>query len=71
VEVRVRLGEGVQVRNRFDGDWVQGFEVAEVQEGGNGTRFRLRRQSDGWILPALFSDDEIRVGDRRSRRRRP
>jgi hypothetical protein len=71
VEVKVRLGEGVQVRNRFEGDWVQGFEVAEVEEDGDGTRFRLRRSSDGVVLPALFSAADLRVGDRHPRRLLP
>jgi hypothetical protein len=50
----------VEVRNRFDGNWVEGFEVAEIEEKDNVRRFRLRRQSDGAILPALFPEAEIR-----------
>lgn len=61
----MRLGEGVQVRNRFDGNWVQGFEVAEVEEVDHETQFRLRRRSDGVVLPALFSETEVREGELR------
>jgi hypothetical protein len=53
-------GEGVQVRNRFDGNWVQGFEVAEVTETGHERQFRIRRRSDGAILPALFPEADVR-----------
>jgi hypothetical protein len=59
----VRPGEGVQVRNRFDGHWVHGFEVAEVREHADeATRFRLRRRSDGALLPSWFDEDEVREG---------
>ena len=62
-------GEGVQVRNRFDGDWVQGFEVAEIEEKDDERQFRIRRRSDGAILPALFPEADVRQGERGSPRR--
>jgi hypothetical protein len=46
----------VEVRNRFDGSWTKGFEVAEVTETG----YRIRRSSDASILPAEFTTDEVR-----------
>lgn len=61
----MRPGEGVQVRNRFEGDWVRGFEVAEVHEQDQEMLFRLRRQSDGAVLPSLFSEADVREGDLR------
>jgi len=69
----VRQGEGVQVRNRFDGNWVQGFEVADVEDGdGDDERlFRLRRRSDGAVLPELFRETDVREGDRRTPRSLP
>jgi hypothetical protein len=59
-------GEGVQVRNRFDGNWVQGFEVAEVTETEHELQFRIRRRSDGAILPALFPEADVRRGEHRT-----
>jgi hypothetical protein len=61
----MRPGEGVQVRNRFDGHWVRGFEVAEVHERDHEMVFRLRRRSDGAVLPSLFSAEDVREGDLR------
>jgi hypothetical protein len=61
----VRPGEGVQVRNRFDGHWVRGFEVAEIHEQNHEMLFRLRRRSDGAVLPSLFSEADVREGDLR------
>ena len=55
----MRQGEGVQVRNRFDGNWVHGFEVADVEDGDDERLFRLRRRSDGVVLPALFSETDL------------
>lgn len=50
----------VEVRNRFDGTWSPGFEVTEiVLTAGEEPRFRLRRMSDGYVLPALFLTDEL------------
>lgn len=52
-------GAAVSVRSRFEGSWVRGFEVAEVLDTATGTCFRLRRTSDGAVLPALFGTDEV------------
>jgi hypothetical protein len=49
-------GTPVDVRNRYQGTWVRGFEVAEFAEGG----YRIRRLSDGSILSDLFSRDDVR-----------
>lgn len=49
-------GTHVEVRNRFDQRWARGFRVAEVVPGG----YRIRRESDGSVLPVVFSADEIR-----------
>ena len=65
-EVEVELGiraatsTRVDVRSRFDGSWVPGFEVAEVRELEAGRLFRLRRCSDGLLLPTHFGPEEVR-----------
>jgi len=46
----------VEVRRRFDAAWARGFEVAEVNDQG----VMVRRLSDGEVLPATFSPDDIR-----------
>ncbi|MEL7207602.1 MAG: hypothetical protein AAGK32_05125 [Actinomycetota bacterium] len=52
----------VEVRNNFDGAWAKGFEVAEVTELG----YRIRRSSDGAVLPAEFTPDQVRKERSRS-----
>lgn len=53
--------ESVEVRSKFQHDhWARGFEVAEVVRRQEQEFFRLRRRSDGVILPALFPADDIR-----------
>ena len=47
----------VEVRNRYDGQWVGGFQV--VEEGPSG--YRLRRLSDGAVLPEQFPTDAVRL----------
>ncbi|MFN8035580.1 MAG: hypothetical protein U0V73_06580 [Acidimicrobiia bacterium] len=61
-------GTRVEVRSRFEQAWARGFDVAEVvwEVGREGPRYRLRRRSDGSILPALFDDDDVREEKRRS-----
>jgi hypothetical protein len=49
-------GTKVDVRNRFQGTWVRGFEVAEV----TGEGYRIRRMSDGSTLGDVFSRDDVR-----------
>ena len=49
-------GTKVEVRSRFDQSWSRGFEVAEHTEHG----YRIKRLSDGMVLPIEFSDDDVR-----------
>jgi hypothetical protein len=44
------------VRNRFDGAWVAGFELAGVKEQA----YEVRRRSDHVLLPARFDESELR-----------
>jgi hypothetical protein len=50
-------GTPVDVRSRYVGSWSRGFEVAEIV----GESYRVRRLSDGRVLPAEFSCDDVRV----------
>ena len=58
--VLLSTGDLVQVQNRFDGSWCSGFEVAEVLSGVGRRRYRIRRVSDGAVLPTLFVGDALR-----------
>ena len=49
-------GTKVEVRNGFDGRWSKGFEILDA----NGEGYRLRRLSDGSVLPRTFGDDLVR-----------
>jgi hypothetical protein len=50
-------GTRVEVRNRFDGSWAQGFVVASADDDGG---YRLTRVSDGAALPATFEPADVR-----------
>jgi hypothetical protein len=56
----VEAGSRIEVRARFDQRWARGFEVAEVVREGESERYRVRRRSDGSILPVLFVNDDVR-----------
>jgi hypothetical protein len=62
-ESAIQPGSSVDVRSRFDGAWCGGFAIAEVVifvEGEDASpRYRLRRQSDGAVLPKLFTPHEV------------
>lgn len=67
VEVlELALGTPVEVRRRFDQEWARGFEVADAvaTEGG----YRLRRRSDGAVLPVVFPADDVRQSHARPAR---
>lgn len=55
---RVDLDPGtrVEVRTGFDRSWSNGFEIHSTAEDG----YRVRRRTDGHLLPATFADDDIR-----------
>lgn len=55
-------GDKVEVRRRFDAQWARGFEVVEHTDTG----FRVRRVSDGEVLPAEFAEDDVREARRRA-----
>ena len=52
----LNIGTDVEVRNHFCSSWSRGFEVAETTNDG----YRLRRQSDRYVLPAEFTASEVR-----------
>jgi hypothetical protein len=56
----------VEVRSRFDQAWARGFEVAEQVPGLAEPSYRVRRRSDGSVLPVLFGGDEVREERRRN-----
>jgi hypothetical protein len=49
-------GTRVEVQQRFDRSWTRGFEVAEVVNRS----YRLRRFSDGAVLPYDFATSAVR-----------
>ena len=51
------VGTKVYVRNRFLGDWITGFKVAEVLGDG----YRIRRLLDDHVFPDVFAFDDVRL----------
>jgi hypothetical protein len=50
----------VAVRTRFLGTWAPGFEVVEpVLDDDSIIGYRVRRLSDGEVLPSWFSVNEV------------
>jgi hypothetical protein len=58
-------GTRVQVRNRFDGGWSPSpFEIAEaIDHTPTAPTYRLRRLSDGVVLPTDFISEDVRSAD--------
>jgi hypothetical protein len=54
--VTLRPGSRVEVRTAFDRTWAKGFEVAAVTDDG----YRLRRLSDGSLLPVTMAPEHVR-----------
>jgi hypothetical protein len=56
----IELGAAVEVRARFDGRWCPGFEVADrIDDDSAAVAYRLRRRSDGTILPVPFAARDV------------
>ncbi len=53
---RLQPGRRVEVRSRFERSWARGFEVAEATADG----YRIRRLSDGAVLPVVFDAQDVR-----------
>ena len=63
----VHPGTRVEVRSRFDRRWARGFEVAELLAPASAAadhRYRIRRRSDGSVLPTEFDAEEVRTEKR-------
>jgi hypothetical protein len=58
-----RKGLRVRVRNRFTRSWSSGFEVEGHAASGRGSRYWIRRHSDGSTLPSAFDEDEVAPED--------
>ena len=54
-------GANIALRSRYNGAWVDGFEIAEIDLSGQDARLQVRRKLDGAILPVAFAADEIRL----------
>jgi hypothetical protein len=55
----MRTHHPVEVRNRFDGEWNEGFQIIEERPSG----YRLQRLSDGAVLPEEFPTQDVREAD--------
>jgi hypothetical protein len=55
-------GDKVEVRSRFNAQWARGFEVVDVTDNG----VRVRRASDGEVLPVEFREDDVRRARKRA-----
>jgi len=61
--VDLHEGTRVEVHSSFNDTWAVGFEIAEVVRGG----YRVRRISDGTLLPGHTSTTDLRLAvNRRS-----
>lgn len=52
----MEVGQQVEVHTKFNDSWSPGFEIAEVVSGG----YRVRRGSDGMVLPDFTSESDLR-----------
>ena len=54
------------MQSRFEQAWARCFEIAEQVPEGDTFRYKVRRRSDGSVLPVLFSDHEVREERRKN-----
>lgn len=63
----MKIGTKVEVRSRFDGSWSGGFslESEERDEDGKLSGRKVRRLSDGMVLPMVFDVRDVRQAEDR------
>jgi hypothetical protein len=52
----VEVGDQVEVHSKYSDSWVSGFEVVEITLEA----YRVRRVSDGSLLPDYTSESDLR-----------
>ena len=55
----MQIGDRVEVHTRYNDSWTAGFEIAEIIPEG----YRVRRVSDGTLLPGTTSAADLRSAD--------
>ncbi len=61
----MEIGTRVEVRSSLERKWARGFEIAD-RVGDEPTGYRIRRRSDGSVLPVVFGADDVREERRRN-----
>ena len=56
----MRPGDEIEVQSRFEGSWVRGFEVADIETDEPAPLVVIRRRSDGEVLPVRFPLSAVR-----------
>src|SRR5438874_1226124 len=56
----MRPGQEIEVRSRFEGSWVRGFEVVQIETDEPAPSVLVRRRSDGEVLPVRFPLSAVR-----------
>jgi hypothetical protein len=64
-QILLPVGQEIEVRCHFNCSWVRGFVVADVVVEDGQTLYRIKRSSDGAVLPALFPEGYVRDGETR------
>jgi hypothetical protein len=54
---QLHIGDQVDVHTNFSDSWVAGFEIASLMADG----YRVRRNSDGSLLPGPTSEQDLRA----------
>lgn len=55
---------GTEVWCRYQDRWIGGFEIADTVDNGSELHYRIRRRTDGYVLPSLFSPENVRAAKR-------
>ena len=57
ITTRLKPGTPVEISTRLRGNWAAGFAIVAV----DGDRYRVRRTSDGTVLPVDFDARRVRA----------
>lgn len=57
----MKAGTKIEVRSQLDQSWAKGFVIeAVIDRENNDPEYKVRRLSDGMLLPRTFTQTEVR-----------
>jgi hypothetical protein len=66
-EISLKIGDKVEIKNKFDGDWSRGYIISRVDTSSTGDEiFYVKRAAEIHEIPQHFTSDHIRKAKKKN-----